>query len=70
VQQERLESTATAAEQLAKVTAAEMNIFVLQDSQNHQGKSGLESVLQDDDDCTEDKENRTFQRMVVRAVKK
>jgi hypothetical protein len=35
-----------------------------------QGKSGLESILQDDHDCVEDKENRTFQKMVVRAVKK
>ena len=34
-----------------------------------QGKSGLESVLQDDEYC-DGKENRTFQNMVVRAVKK
>ncbi len=39
------------------------------DLTSKQGKSGLESVLQDDDDC-DDKENRTFQKMVVRAVKK
>jgi hypothetical protein len=42
----------------------------LQTLTSEQGKSGLESVLQDDDDCVEDKENRTFQKMVVRAVKK
>lgn len=67
--QDRLESTTTAAEQLAKVLggvvcACRHGLTILQ------GKSGLESVLQDNDDCAEDKENRTFQKMVVRAVKK
>ncbi len=63
-----MESTTTAAEQLAKVIGCKRAITPALTAV--QGKSGLESVLQDDNDCVEDKENRTFQKMVVRAMKK